>query len=828
MSFNENISFEPLPGSQEMYLTCTAWEVMYHAGRGNGKGQINSAKILTPRGWTTMGKLRPGSIISNPDGEAQQVLQVIPRGEQTVYKVSFKDGSHVITDSEHLWLMRYANREKRWIRRFKPQGFYGEIESTENMYKHLLEYPDMKPLIPCTSPVFFQKPKGAIDVDAYLIGLLIGDGSLSRKNNITLSTADYEIVEYIHDKGFNTDIPEHSISYRCYNNTPIHKQIIKLKLLGTHSHTKFIPKRLLFGSIEERLATIQGLMDSDGYVDKVGGCYYTTVSQKLSKDIKALILSLGGWASIREKETQFTNTDGELKTGRLAYELYIQFPNKVDLCRLSRKKERCIGNNYMHGALVRTICKIEKLEKKEKTICIVVKNPNRLYITDDYIVTHNSVCLLMDYLQHVDEGLGLDWAGVIFRQSYPQLQDFVAVTHKWIPRIFPDAKYNGSEHTWTFREGESLMLRYVRRMEDYEQYHGWQKSFVGFEELSLWSTPELYLKLMSINRCPNENVRLKYRSTTNPGGAGNFWLRERFIDAAPPQTIIKSDIGQSRCHIKGDLRENTVLLKADPFYREKLMSLAKDNPNLYKAWVLGSWDIITGGALTDVWDIESQRIPVISIPDGWKIFRGFDWGSARPWAVLYIAECNGEQPSDFTSMVAQASGKLPHFARGSCVVIDEIYGWNGTPNEGDVATSQEIAERVLEKDRAIELEHGIKVQLGPADTSIYDVRDGSSIGSNLSSHGCYWTRAYKGSGSRIAGLAIIRQMLGASKRHDLEKPGLYFFEKVFHTLRTLPILQLDKIKYEDVDTNMEDHIYDVLRYMLSRKMSQLKQRVVGM
>jgi hypothetical protein len=426
-------------------------------------------------------------------------------------------------------------------------------------------------------------------------------------------------------------------------------------------------------------------------------------------------------------------------------------------------------------------------------------------------------CLLMDFLQDVGTGLGSDWRGIIFRMSYTQLTDLIAKSKQWVPQMFPTAKYNGSEYTWTFEGGEQLLLRYIRVEDDYWKYHGHQYPFIGWEELTAWPTDGPYLKMMSCNRSSNKKIPRKYRATTNPSGPGHAWVKRRFIDRIPANKILEDDFGQTRAHVPSKLQENKTLLEADPMYLEKLKAMTIDNPNLHKAWVLGSWDLISGGALTDVWDLDTQLLPTFQIPRSWNVFRAFDWGSAKPWAVLYGAECNGEQPE---------GDNIPHIPKNSVVLIDELYGWNGMVDEGDRATSQEIAERVLTKDHALGIEYQCRVKNGPADTSIYDVRDGTSIGANMTTHGLHWTRAYKGSGSRIAGLAMIRQMLGAAKRGDLEKPHLYFFAPMTHTIRTLPLLQYDATKMEDVDTTQEDHCYDTLRYLLTRKLTTMKRKKV--
>lgn len=455
------------------------------------------------------------------------------------------------------------------------------------------------------------------------------------------------------------------------------------------------------------------------------------------------------------------------------------------------------------------------------------KGSQQLFLTcpADEILLHGNRgggktdCLIMDFLQHVGAGYGSDWRGIIFRQEYTQLIDVINKCNKWIPQIFPGAKYNGSEHKWTFTTGESLYLRNLPRPESYHGYHGWEIPWLGFEELTNWPTDECYKLMLSTNRSSNGNVPLKIRATTNPSGPGHAWVKLYFIDVAPALKIHTDiDTQRTRVHIPSRLEENETLLKSNPNYANTIAQATKDDPVKYKAWVLGEWDIVVGGALTDVWDTHKQVLPVFEIPTSWKIVRSFDWGSAKPWAVTYGVECNGEQPSSMY--------ELPYFPAGSVIIIDEIYGWDGTPNTGDRATSQEIAERVLAKDAALQKEFGCRVIPGPADTSIWEVRDGSSIAQNLNSHGCSWRKAYKGSGSRVAGLSAIRQMLSASKRGDLEKPGLYFTERARHHIRTFPLLQYDEKKYEDVDTDQEDHCYDSTRYLLTRKLTTIKHRKV--
>ena len=426
--------------------------------------------------------------------------------------------------------------------------------------------------------------------------------------------------------------------------------------------------------------------------------------------------------------------------------------------------------------------------------------------------------LLMDYLQDVGIGLGPDWRGLMLREATTELEDVIAKTKKWVPQIFPSAKFNNSKKVWTFERGETLKLSYARTLDDYWQYHGHEYPWIGWEELTNWPFSDLYLKLMSCNRSSNKNVPTKYRATCNPSGPGNGWVKERFIDTGIPGSIFTNKEGQKRTHIQSSLAENKILLDADPTYQAKLLTLTEGNKMLRDAWILGSWDLIVGGFFTDVWDKKKQVLEPFKIPKSWRLTRSFDWGSSKPWSVTYGVEANGEQPEGEV---------VPYIPKGSVIIIMEIYGWTGKVNVGDKATSQEIAERVLEVDKALLTEYGLRCYVGPADSLIREVRDGSSIATNLALHGCHWTKAYQGSGSRIAGWALIRQMLNAAKKGTLETPHLYFFEAARHHLRTIPMLQRDEKKPEDVDTDLEDHCGDSLRYLLTRKMMEMTRRKVN-
>ncbi|MGH0054348.1 MAG: hypothetical protein ACQ5SW_13235, partial [Sphaerochaetaceae bacterium] len=442
--------------------------------------------------------------------------------------------------------------------------------------------------------------------------------------------------------------------------------------------------------------------------------------------------------------------------------------------------------------------------------------------------------LIMDYLQGVGRGYGSDYRGLLLREATTELGDVIAKCRKWIPKIFPTAKYNGSKKIWTFPDGETLWLNYAKVEADYDQYHGHEYPWIGWEELTNHPLPNVYLKLMSCNRSSNPLIPKKYRATCNPNGPGHQWVKQRFIDPVLPGKILnevlefempnevgvveKQKMTVTRTHLKSFASENKKLLSADPTYFAKIYSLTAGNDMLKKAWIDGSWDLLIGGFFTDVWDPQIHVLEDFNMLPSWNLSRSFDWGSSKPWAVTYGCETNGEQPKE---------SNIPYLPPGSVIIVDEIYGWTGEPNKGDQATSATIADRVTGHDTALQNKYKLLVEPGPADTAIWEVRDGTSIGNNLSSYGCDWTRAYKGAGSRIAGWSIIRQMLNAAKTKDPERPHLYFLRKAQHHIRTLPLMQRDGKNPEDIDTDLEDHAMDSLRYFLGRKLMSIDYGMVG-
>ena len=432
--------------------------------------------------------------------------------------------------------------------------------------------------------------------------------------------------------------------------------------------------------------------------------------------------------------------------------------------------------------------------------------------------------LIWCYGQDVGK-FGAAWAGVIFRQTYPQLADVQAKTEKWFRQTFGGhAKFNRAKMLWEWDSGERLLLRHLARPEDYWNYHGHEYPFLGFEELCNWSTPDCYTSMFACCRSSTEGVPKIVRATTNPYGPGHNWVKDRFQLAGQWWNTItqlrpvnaEGKVERERCAIHGDVRENTILLKADPDYQTTVTS-SSFNKAMLEAWLTGSWDIVAGGMFGDVWDPQYNIVKPFQIPHTWRIDRAFDWGSSRPFSVGWYAESDG---SDYID----GNGKVRSSVRGDVFRINEWYGWSGRPNEGKQMLAVDVAKGIVERELLWKLNG--KVRPGPADSSIYDVENGMSIGNdmekpvrigNLMYKGVVWTKADKRPGSRKSGWELMRNMMKQAHPNQgrpRERPGLFVFENCTQFMRTVPTLPRDEKDMDDIDTDAEDHIGDETRYRL--------------
>lgn len=433
--------------------------------------------------------------------------------------------------------------------------------------------------------------------------------------------------------------------------------------------------------------------------------------------------------------------------------------------------------------------------------------------------------LLMDFAQHVGQGFFEDWRGIIFRRTFPELKDIIAKANKWFPQIFPTAKYNKADHTWTFADGEQLIFAFMEKEEDYWKYHGHAYPWIGWEELTNWPDDTLFKRMFSTNRSSNKRVPRKIRATCNPHGSGHNWVKMRYALPTPPDfhcTQITQVPGEPpRMAIHGTVHENKILLNADPDYIDRLRASCS-SPAEEAAWIEGSWDITSGGMFDDIWEPEHHVLTGLTpdmIPRSWRIDRSYDHGQSKPFSVGWWAQSNGEP-------INLPSGRVVGQVRGDLIRIEEWYGWDGKPDKGIRMTASEIAIGIRERQQQMGIDH--RVFPGVADGSIFDEWEpGKSVAGDMRRKHVRWLRADKGPGSRIQGWQQVRKLLKQAKpeesadgNHKRELPGLFVSDLCTQFLRTFPVLSRDKKNPDDVDTKIEDHIADEVRYRCRAKQAK--------
>lgn len=448
-----------------------------------------------------------------------------------------------------------------------------------------------------------------------------------------------------------------------------------------------------------------------------------------------------------------------------------------------------------------------------------------------------TITQLMRFRRRVGIGYGVYWRGVIFDREFKNLSDLVAQSKREFSKFNDGAKFleSASEYKWVWPTGEELLFRHVKKISDYDGYHGHEYPFMGWNELTKYPTPELYEKFMSCNRSSfvpklhapfideKNGIRievpeipLEVFSTTNSNGAGHAWVKRRFINPAASGEIVEKksivfdpriqaerEVVKMQVAIFGSYREN-IFLPAE--YVAELDAI-KD-PNLRAAWLYGSWDVISGGAFDDLWKREVHEVPRFVVPPHWYINRSFDWGSTHPFAVHWWAEADGTE-------VTFPDGSKWCPVRGSLICIAEWYACIEIGlNKGVKMSAGDIAIGIMEREiKWMETGWFLSQPLGgPADNQIRQVReiDVETIEKKMEDKGIRWTDSDKSPGSRVIGLQLFRDRLEAAIRG--EGPAVYFTRNCEATIEILPSLERDPDKPDDIDTDAEDHVWDSVRY----------------
>lgn len=370
--------------------------VKVNSGHNLGKGHPNSLVIDTPSGKKQFGELRVGDYVWGLDGTPTQVVGVHPRGVLPVYKVTMDDRSSTVVDGDHLWMVRGKvwRKRNRWPLRtenrevLNPDGW--EVISTEELLKAGTKHKNGSGVarsweLPKIGPVQYQKKH--VLVSAYTIGVWLGDGTHC---NGTITSADKEIWDslQIDNGGARPSIYNRGRSKA--STISIHGLQAKLRrlgILGVKTEHKRVPRIYMENDVQTRLAVLQGLMDTDGECGKGGTASFGGTSKGLVEDVAWLVRSLGGKAIMRKgpKKAGYKK-DGIYKRCKDGWGCIVKLEG-FPLFRLKRKISRTVQEK--RGSSTRYIDSIESVGQDEVT-CITVAAKDHMYLTNDFIPTHNS------------------------------------------------------------------------------------------------------------------------------------------------------------------------------------------------------------------------------------------------------------------------------------------------------------------------------------------------------------------------------------------------------------------------------------------------------
>jgi len=358
-------------------------KIAFVGAPGSGKAQPYYSKILTPSGWVNMGDTYVGMDVLSYNGEKAKITGVFDQGIKNISRISFYDGRTVDCCDEHLW--NVYSRNRRTIQILPTNIIKNKIENSKEYFT-----------IPLFSPKETKDIK--IQMESYLLGALLGNGGFSSGSIIFSSNDEDILIKLASTLDYYgcclKKIKQQKYDYRIIKNPLIKGKQNNIKniitdfgLFGCKSHEKFIPKCYFNVSLKQKIELIRGLMDTDGFAGKNGGLSYSTTSKQLAKDFQNLIFSIGGIATIKEKVTSYTYKN-EKKQGRICYIINIRYNKPYELFSLTRKKERLLKYQY-EDCLRNRIIKIENIGQ-EKCRCIMIDHPDHLYVTDNYIITHNT------------------------------------------------------------------------------------------------------------------------------------------------------------------------------------------------------------------------------------------------------------------------------------------------------------------------------------------------------------------------------------------------------------------------------------------------------
>jgi phage terminase large subunit-like protein len=615
----------PWPKQQRFLLHTETQEVLYGGAAGGGKALYNGSMIPTPDGWTAVANLRPGDFVFGADGKPTLVLAVSDvMLNRECWRLTFDDGNQIVADAEHRWLTYSASelnsltrRDPRWRearrsrrqsrvggkkskrftaaisernRKSPPKGMpppSGTIRTTEGIAATLRCGKRANHAVPIGGAL--DLPEAELPLDPYVLGAWLGDGTSTGGG---FTSADEEVVAIIRRSGWSVTKRGGKHPYAWLVGTPgrakrsngregiVNPFAATLRQMGVLGN-KHVPAAYLRASRAQRLALLQGLMDTDGTVARrSGSAEFVNTNRRLAEAVCELACSLGHKARLREGRSKLRGRDcGPKWTVKwVAPEIVFRLRRKAELQKIAERRTRQF----------RYIVACERVTSVPVQ-CIKVAAPDGLFLAGAAMIpTHNSDALLMAAAQFVDVP---GYAALLLRSSFPDLMQPDALIPRSKEWWHGRAAWNAQDRRWTFPGGATITFGYLERDDDVYQYQGAAYQFIGIDETTQ-HTEFRYRYLFSRLRRPSEGalsaVPLRMRSATNPGGKGHEWVKARFIDPAKR--------ARGTVFVPAKLEDNPSLDAT-----EYIRSLAHLDPTTRAQLLAGDWEAHVGGRFKASW-----------------------------------------------------------------------------------------------------------------------------------------------------------------------------------------------------------------------------------
>lgn len=788
------LAYKPHP-RQNTFHAVDADVVLFGGSAGPGKILPKNGVVVTPFGYKYGRDLRIGDAINAPDGSVARVIQIHPDVSLEAWTVHFHDGTKTVVAADHLWLSWKSGKSKKISNdRINGESSAQVIETRELRawldtalrQKELGQRPNW-PCIPVCAPQPFNvQLKCGLRIEPYLLGAILGDGYISGAE-ISIMSADHaHTIAFLdgHDYGVSRSKGEASAyRFRRKSFQDTRGALIGLGLWGKHSWDKFIPREYKLGSIDTRWAIVQGLMDTDGYVDSDGDLFYTTTSELLADDMAFVIQSLGGIATKTDRIPTFTRAGVGAK-GRRAYTLYIKHRDPGKFFRLERKRDR--ASKFGPPPMYRRVVKIE-VGGVVHGNCITVSHPSGLYMTNDFIVTHNSTALLMDALIFVIENPGS--TACLMRRTFPELE--ASLIKKSIEMFPPEfCRYNDAKHRWVIDTGAArsyVVFAHAERETDVLKHRSAEWQYLGIDE-STGFTEYMFEQLLVRVRGSTNGAKPRVRLCSNPGLIGHGWHKKYFGITSPdekgghkpfetwrpPRKAGDKYDPPSRCFIPATIFDNPALLAGDPGYLSKLEALPEGQKRML---LYGEWTGFAGQYFSE-FERSKHMVQPFSVPRHWKRYRSVDFGFAKPFSCHWHAIDE----------------------RGHCFTYREAY---------QVGLRDGEQAKLIKKMSVLEGEEQetFEFTVGDPRQDVKSKDTGITTQENYHKEGIL---IFPGSNARVPGWGAMRNWLAVDPTTGT--PWWTISNACPELIREIEEAVYDPNKPEDLDTRGSDHALDDCRY----------------